>query len=140
MATGAILYLAGSAIFLLLGLLHGWLTYKDEKRPRTFAPRDDDLLAAMEKVSPRISGATTLWRAGLGFHYSHSLGLAGFGLLYGGFALFAWPALTSLPVLYWAAPLVAALYLFMAIRYWFRSPAIGAGLGLALLLAGAIAG
>lgn len=140
MATGAILYLAGSAIFLVLGLLHGWLTFKDERRPHTFAPRDDTLLAAMEKTPPRISGATTLWRAGLGFHYSHSLGLAGFGLLFGGLALFAWPVLKTLTAVYWAAPLVAALYLFMAIRYWFRSPAIGAGLGLVLFLAGAITG
>jgi len=121
-------------------LLHGWLTFKDERRPHTFAPRDDALLAAMEKTPPRISGTTTLWRAGLGFHYSHSLGLAGFGLLFGGLALFAWPVLKTLTAVYWAAPLVAALYLFMAIRYWFRSPAIGAGLGLVLFLAGAITG
>lgn len=140
MATGALLYLAGSVLFLLLGMLHGWLTYKDERRPYTFAPRDESLLAALQKTPPRITDATTLWRAGLGFHYSHSLGLAGFGLLYGGFALFAWPVLHALPALYWAAVPVAALYLLMAIRYWFRSPTIGAGLGLALFVAGAIAG
>lgn len=138
MTIASILIAAGSAFFLVLGVLHAQLTIRDEREPRAFAPRDPDLLKAMQDGQMRLTAETTIWCAGLGFHYSHSLALIGFGLLFGCFALFAWPALLSLPVLLWAAPVIGLLYLVMAWRYWFRIPVIGAGLGFVLMTAGVV--
>lgn len=140
METGAIFYGLGSLPFLVLGLIHAMYTVKDESTPRMFASKDPETLKRMQAESPRISPDTTLWRAGLGFHYSHSLGLVGAGLLFGGIALFAWKVVLVLPVLLWAGPVVGLIYLLLAVRYWFRIPAIGAGLGCGLMLAGAAIG
>ena len=62
-----------------LGAVHGYLTFFSG----VFAPREVDVAQAMQRVSPRISSATTMWRAGQGFHASHSLGAMLFALMYG---------------------------------------------------------
>lgn len=123
----ALLVSASAAIVGLLGALHLWLTF----RSASFAPRDAELEARMKVVSPRITRQTTLWRAGLGFHASHSLGAMLFGLVY---AQLVWAE----PAPLWQLPLLQALglvYLLamgvLARLFWFRVPQ--QGLLLALL-------
>ena len=77
-------------------------------------------------------GGTTMWRAWVGFNFSHSLGavIFGFGCLVVGLSLgsLALPKATLLvPVA------ISAIYLWPPIRYWFRIPAIGIAAGNAVL-------
>ena len=132
-----IAYCAGGTIFVLLGALHAFYTWLDGKDPRRLVPGDPETMAAMRSSPLRLSrGATTVWRAWTGFNYSHSLGLVWFGascaVLAFGVKLYPIPDhALILPVL------VGATYTGLAIRYWFKIPAIGAGLATLLLLLGA---
>ncbi len=123
----ALLVSASAAVVGVQGALHLWLTF----RGASFAPRDAELEARMKAVSPRITRQTTLWRAGLGFHASHSLGAMLFALVY---AQLVWVE----PAPLWQLPLLQALglvYLLamgvLARLFWFRVPQ--QGLLLALL-------
>jgi len=90
-------------------------------------------------VSPRISKETTIWRAGIGFHASHSAGAMLFGLVYG------YLALAQAPVLFGSVFLLALGFVFLAgftvlgRRYWFRTPFRGIAIALALYVAALVA-
>nr|WP_316638718.1 hypothetical protein [uncultured Roseateles sp.] len=125
----AALLLAGAAaIVLLLGSLHLVFTFVGQR----FHPRDAVLMTRLQEVSPRITRQTTMWRSGLGFHASHSLGAMLFGLSHLYLALeperfvFRSPLLLGLGMSYLLAMLV------LARRYWFSVPQWG--LALATLL------
>jgi hypothetical protein len=130
-----LLALAG-LIFLLLGTLHGLLTLRDVANPRAFTPTDDEVRLAMQATRLRFNPRANLWDAWLGFNLSHSLGVILSGLCL--FAL-AWnhPSFVASPMLQRAAMLLPALYLAMAVRFWFYGPALGAGLSL-LCVMGAV--
>jgi hypothetical protein len=88
-----ILIATSATIALFLGLAHIYLTFFT----RAFAARDAILEEKLKSVSPRISGQTTMWRAGVGFHASHALGVIFFGLVYGYLALAERDFLIRLP-------------------------------------------
>jgi hypothetical protein len=97
MRISELLLIAGGSIFGILGLLHAVYTFADTGNPRRLAPEDPTVLQSMCCTNVRLSsGGTTMWRAWLGFNFSHSLG---------------------------------TIYLWLAVRYWFRVPAIGIALG-----------
>src|SRR5260370_25882791 len=73
-----ILIATSATIALFLGLAHIYLTFFT----RAFAAGDAALEEKLKSVSPRISGQMTMWRAGVGFHASHSLRVSFFGLVY----------------------------------------------------------
>ena len=114
----SLLIAASAAIFLVLGAMHLYLTYSG----KAFEPRDAALLARMQEVSPRISKETTIWRASVGFHASHSAGAMLFGLVYG------YLAQVHAPVLFGSGFLLGLGLAFIAgvtvlgYRYWFRTP------------------
>ena len=103
---------------MLLGVVHLVFTFRGTR----FHPRDGALEARLKEVSPKISRQTTLWRAGIGFHASHSFGAMLFGLVYLHLAIegsgFLWrsPVLLTIGLVYLAAMLV------LARRYWFSVP------------------
>ena len=76
-----------------------------------------------------------MWRAWVGFNLSHSLGV----LAFGGFVVFTGRSAVvfgaQAPACVPFAVAVAATYLWLACRYWFRTPIIGCALSLALFLA-----
>ena len=134
--TLASLLLAASALIILtLGSAHLWLTY----RGSAFEPRDAALKARLMEVSPRISRETTMWRASVGFHASHSAGAMLFGLIYGYLALaqaavlFASPFLLLLGLVYLVGMAV------LGYRYWFSTPFRGIVIALGLYGAALIA-
>jgi hypothetical protein len=68
-----------------------------------------------------------MWRAWIGFNFSHSLGL----LLVAALALWAGFRIKMLPVgiIMPALALIGCVYEVLALLYWFRFPAIGVAVG-----------
>ena len=131
----SLLLAASASILLTLGAAHLWLTY----RGTAFEPRDAALKQRLEEVSPFISRQTTMWRAAVGFHASHSAGAMLFGLIYGYLALaqatvlFGSPFLLALGLVYLGGMAV------LGYRYWFRVPLLGIAIALCLYAAALIA-
>ena len=127
----SLLLAAAAAVILLLGSVHLLYTFVGPK----LQPRDAALREAMERVSPVITGQTTMWRAWVGFNASHSLGAMLFGLVYGYLALalpgvlFASPFLLSV-----GAGMLLALW-WLARCYWFHIPFVGVSVAALLYLA-----
>jgi hypothetical protein len=122
-------FIIGGALFSILGLLHALYTFADTLRPRRLVPDNPAVIEAMSSSGVRLArGGTTMWRAWVGFNYSHSLG----AVLFGFCCIFLGVSLKSLALPKAALLLpvaISAIYLLLAIRYWFRIPAIGIALG-----------
>jgi hypothetical protein len=129
------LYLAGAVPFLVLGTAHAMATPRAPQEARGLSPSDPQLAEAMTKSRLRLTRRTDMWRAWVGFNLSHSLGVLAFGsfvVLTGSrAAVFDAQAPACVPF----AVVVAAGYLWLACRYWFRTPIIGCALSLAFFLA-----
>ena len=134
-AIPAILIAASGLLILTLGTLHLVFTY----RGPAFHPRDPALIAAMKADSPRISRGTTMWRASIGFHASHSLGAMTFGMVYAYLALEGSGFLFRSLFLLILGMLVLCAYLLLAKLYWFKVPLRGIALATALYGAGLLA-
>ena len=123
-----ILLTFGGAIFGLLGALHAVYTLLDLRNPRRLVPVDPLVAQAMANSALRLSrGGTNMWRAWIGFNFSHSLGV----LLVGTLAVLAGSRAKALPVgiIIPAVTLISCIYLVLALLYWFRAPAIAVALG-----------
>jgi hypothetical protein len=124
----------GGGIFVVLGLLHGLYTFLDIRRPRRLVPQDPAVALAMTESSLRLArGGTTMWRAWVGFNFSHSLGVALFGTL----CIGAGAVLGTMGVPAWILLLLvitSLIYLGLSARYWFRIPTAGIGLASVCLL------
>jgi hypothetical protein len=124
----AILLILGGAVFGVLGALHPIYTLLDLRNPRRLVPVDPSVAHAMANSALRLSGGRTdMWRAWIGFNFSHSLGV----LLVAGLALWAGFRFNTLPVriIMPALTLIGCVYLVLALLYWFRAPAIGVAIG-----------
>jgi hypothetical protein len=126
----------GGGMFVLLGLLHALYTYLDIERPRRLVPQDRAVARAMADSNLRLSGTgTTMWRAWVGFNFSHSLGAVLFGTVCigAGFVL----GTTILPAwILFVFVVIALIYLVVGKLYWFRIPVMGIALaGICLLIA-----
>ena len=130
------LLIVGGFIFLAMGLLHGIYTILDIYRPRRFAPMDTSLIDQMASSGVRFArGRTNMWNAWLGFNLSHSLGLLVFGSVCVGAGVFL--SSLALPKAGLLIPvLVGIIYFLLAIRFWFRVPALGAAIGTGFLFVG----
>lgn len=122
-----LLFLAGALPYLLLGSAHAWHTPTRPEEKKGLSARDPGVERAMTTTAPRLTDRTDLWRAWVGFNYSHSLGAVLFGLsvvLVGrNDAVYAANAALAAPL----ALLVALAYLVLGLKYWFRTPIIGIG-------------
>ncbi len=126
----------GGGVFVLLGLLHALYTYLDIGRPRRLVPQDPDVAQAMAESNLRLSGSgTTMWRAWVGFNFSHSIGVVLFGTLCMG-AGFVLGTLTLPAWTLFVLVVIALIYLVVGQLYWFRIPVAGIALaGVCLLIA-----
>jgi len=129
-------FVVGGLLFAVMGIVHGVLTAADVRRPTLFTPKDDAVRVAMTSTNIRFMRArTSVWNAWLGFNLSHSLGLLVFGVATVWLGLNveriqASKALLAMP------SLVGLAYVFLAVRFWFYLPAIGATVATACLVAG----
>jgi len=124
----------GGSIFVLLGLLHALYTFLDIRHPRRIVPDDPSVAAAMARSKVRIArGGTDMWRAWVGFNFSHSLG----AILFGALCIVLGANLGALAVPSWVLLLLAGiggLYLVLGVLYWFRIPIAGIAIATACLL------
>jgi hypothetical protein len=109
---------ASAAIIFALGLLHLVYTFRGNK----LHPRDEQLMANMKSISPRIARQTTMWKAWIGFNASHSYGALLFGAVYGYLALAHSAFLFQSPFLLLLGLLLLAGYVLLAKLYWFSVP------------------
>jgi hypothetical protein len=125
------LLMCGGSIFAVLGFLHALYTFLDIRKPRRIVPDDPSIAAAMAISKVRLTrGGTTMWKAWVGFNFSHSLG----AILFGGLTIAAGVTLQTLPIPSWVLLLIAAIgavYLVLAVLYWFRIPIAGCGIATA---------
>src|SRR5712692_3612158 len=78
----AIMVILGVAVFGVLGGLHAIYTLLDLRNPRRLVPVDPSVAHAMANSAVRLSGGSTdMWRAWIGFNFSHSLGVLLFAAL-----------------------------------------------------------
>ena len=133
------LLITGGMVFSILGLLHVIYTIRDIYRPRYLAPLDPAVIDQMASTGVRLArGRTNMWDAWLGFNISHGLGAVIFGLVCIGAGVFA--RTLALPRAALLIPvLVGIIYLFLALRFWFRVPAIGIAIGTGFLFMGWLA-
>ena len=131
-------FVLGALPFVVLGGLHLLYSLLDVARPQRIVPADPAVIDAMGSSALRITKETDVWRAWLGFNLSHGLGVLFFGAAYLYLAAQHFAELRAMTPLVVAAPLMAASYLVMALKFWFRIPALGSALGLLGLLAGAL--
>jgi len=132
----ATLIIVGGSVFAILGSLHAIYTWADTRTPRRLVPDAASVIEAMASSSVRLSrGGTTMWRAWIGFNFSHSLGAVMFGVACIALGI-SLPSI-GLPKAVLLIPVViACLYLWLAIRYWFRIPVMGIAAGAACFAAG----
>jgi len=123
----AILLILGGTVFGVLGGLHAIYTLLDLRKPRRLVPVDPAVAHAMANSAVRLSGgAMDMWRAWIGFNFTHSLGV----LLLAALAIWAGARIDRLPVgIIPALTLIGCIYLVVAMRYFYRSPAIGVAIG-----------
>ncbi len=125
----SILLILGGSLFCILGLLHALYMFTDISNPRRLVPDSPVIIEAMSASCVRLArGQTTMWRAWLGFNFSHSLGavLFGFACIVVGISLGS----LALPKVALLVPVaIGAIYLWLSILYWFRIPSIGIALG-----------
>lgn len=116
-----ILIVIGSSIFLILGSIHLFYTFFTSK----FTPRNSAVEQEMKNTSPILTKQTTVWNAWVGFNASHSLGAIFLGLvnilLITQYFSVAHDSLT-LQIINLSTIL---FYLFLAKRYWFKTPLTG---------------
>jgi hypothetical protein len=122
----AILLILGGGVFGVLGALHATYTLLDLRNPRRLVPADPSVAHAMANSALKLSGGRTdMWRAWIGFNFSHSLGL----LILAALAVWAGSRANTIPGIMPALTLIGCVYLVLALLYWFRAPAIGVAIG-----------
>jgi hypothetical protein len=147
--TARILFEFAAVDFILAGGLHALLTLIDTLRLTFFAPTKPGLRSEMEvsgirlrEMFPGAAGAPgarfSMWQAWLGFNISHGLGVATFGFTMLILALHNYGLVQQISAIEPLTIAFSAVYLLLAVRYWFYAPAICCGLGLGCFIAAAV--
>ena len=87
-----------------------------------FDPRHAPVKTAMEGTSQRLTGATTMRKAWVGFNASHSSGAIFFGAVTLVFALIHFEIFKSSWLLQIITLINSGFYLFLGKKYWFSIP------------------
>ena len=129
-----LLVLISAVLVGLLGTGHLLITLRGPK----LLPRDPSLKPAMERVSPTITRQTTMWRAWMGFNFSHSMGALLFGLVYGYLALLQGELFFQSVFLQALGLVTLVSYVVLARLYWFITPLIGTSISLLCYVTGLV--
>ena len=136
-----VLVLIGSGVILFLGIAHAVFTFRSTPDGGPMMPTDPDTRSAMSRVGGLGIARdleSTLFRAWLGFNYSHSLGVILVALFIGVPVALA----GSVPISnYWwvaCAVVVPWVYLLLSVKYWFSKPTQGIAIAAILVNIGII--
>src|SRR5215469_4488955 len=121
-----------AAITLYLGGIHLVYTAFTNK----LNPAETQLEIVMRRTPMRISSETTMWRAWIGFNFSHGFGLILFSLVFGYLVICRWEVLHTTNFLGILGLLVLLVYVVLARVFWFRAPFIGVCSAMLLYVAG----
>ena len=115
------LWETGSVIIVVLGCLHLYYTFFTDK----FSSRNEKAVEEMKTSFPVLTKETTIWNAWIGFNASHSAGAIFIGVInfYLGIQYFA--ILQSDHFFFLFNILTMSFYVYIAKKYWFKSPLIG---------------
>ncbi|MDA1349664.1 MAG: hypothetical protein O3A47_12505 [Chloroflexi bacterium] len=138
MAVTQILFIVGALLFMVLGVAHGAYTWIERTRPFRLTPRNPEVRDAMKGSTLAIHPSTNVWRAWLGFNFSHSLGAVTFGVVYLILTVSDFSVITANLLLLGLPVIVSGIYLVLAIRYWFIIPLVGIALGFGCFMMGAL--
>jgi hypothetical protein len=128
------LFLAGGLPFVFLGAAHAFVTPIELAKPKGLSPRDPGVAGAMSQTSLLLTRRVDMWRAWVGFNFSHSLGAVAFGVVV--LLIGRSPASFTAegPIFVPLAVLISGIYLVLGSKYWFRAPIIGIALSVVLFL------
>lgn len=129
------LFQLGTVPFILLGVVHALLTIRDVFSPASFTPVDDDVRQRMIGAPLGLTRRMNMWDAWLGFNISHGLGLATFGTVFLMLAARDFDVLTNFRALMAVTIVVAAIYLTLALRFFYWLPAVCVAAGGACFIA-----
>ncbi len=115
------LWIAGSAIFLLLGIVHFYYTFFTNK----FLPGNRTRLAEIKYSSLQLTKKTPIWKAWAGFNANHSTGALFFGLVNIMLATEYFPVLRHSSILLALNLFVPLAYLLLAKKHWLNVPCTG---------------
>lgn len=129
-----ILLVVGASIFGVLGAMHLLYTFFTNK----FEAYDPLVTEAMKSTSLVLTKETTVWKAWIGFNASHSLGAMLFAGIYIPLTVSYFTVIqqslwfSTLPVI------IGLCYLFLAKKYWFKTPFIGVLISTVCFIAAAV--
>jgi hypothetical protein len=116
-----ILWLTGSSIFLILGILHLYYTFFTNK----FNARNKSVTDEMKNSSPVLTKNTTMWNAWIGFNASHSAGAVFFGIINILLAAQHFSLLQDSVTIISLTITTVMFYCWLSIKFWFRIPFTG---------------
>ena len=121
------LFLAGALPYIVLGIIHALITPLTPEQAKGLSPRDPEYRRGMTQQTVFLTRRINLWEGWVSFNLSHSLGLVLFGVmvLLAGRSAAAFEANASFVPF---AVVVSAAYLAIGLRYWFRTPILGASI------------
>lgn len=115
------LWVTGSSLLILLGILHLYYTFFTNQ----FSSRNVEMIDQMQTSSPLLTHKLSMWKAWIGFNGSHSSGLLFIGLLNLYLALRYFPVLQTDPFFFLVTILTIFFYGWLAKKYWFNVPFMG---------------
>jgi hypothetical protein len=113
-----LLWVTGSAVFLILGSLHLYYTFFSNK----FLSRNEKVMEEMKNSHPILTRGTTMWKAWIGFNASHSLGIMFIGAINIILATEYYSIMKNSVTIMGLTIVVAIVFLWLAKKYWFRIP------------------
>lgn len=116
-----VLWILGSSIFAVLGLAHLRITFYGKK----LFPKSEVVEAGMKETHPRLTKATTMWKAWIGFNASHSAGAIFFGIVNILLAIQHFDVLLNSTPLLLLNAIFVGFFIFLGKVYWFKIPYTG---------------
>lgn len=121
------LWIAGSIIIGVLAGTHLYFTFFTDK----FSSRNKRVIEEMKTSSPILAEELTMWKAWIGFNASHSMGGIFIGLINLYLAIGYFTILQSDHFFFVFNIFTIGFYVWLAKKYWFKTPFRGLTLTLA---------
>jgi hypothetical protein len=117
----------GSIAIMLLAGTHLYFTFFTDK----FSSRNTKLVEDMQSSSPILTNKLTMWSAWIGFNASHSMGGIFIGIINLYLAIRYFSILQSDHFFFIFNILTITFYVWLATKYWFKTPLRGLTITLA---------